>query len=239
MRDASESRVTVGRRGVRAGAIACLPALLAVGPFGMIFGIVARESGLDLVQTMVMTATVIAGASQLAALQLLSDGAPVALAILAGAVVNLRMAMYSASLAPWWHGVPPHLRGIGALVLHDQAYAFSIARYHRREEPLSERVGFYFGVGFVTSSVWTVMTFVGATLGDRLPQDLDLAFMVPVTFISITAPMLRGRRNLAVAGVSAGLALAFAWLPYGTGLMVAAAGGIAAGLWLSRGEEPA
>jgi predicted branched-subunit amino acid permease len=223
-----------GRRGVRAGAIACLPALLAVGPFGMIFGIVARESGLDLVQTMVMTVTVIAGASQLAALQLLADGAPVALAILAGAVVNLRLAMYSASLAPWWHGVPAHLRGLGALILHDQSYAFSIARYQRREDTLSDRVGFYFGVGVVTASVWTAMTLVGATLGDRLPADLDLAFMVPVTFISITAPMLRGRRNLAVAGVAAALALAFAWLPYGTGLMVAAAGGIAAGLWLSR-----
>jgi len=51
--------------------------------------------------------------------------------------------------------------------------------------------------------------------------------------------MLRGRRTLAVAGIAAALALAFAWLPYGTGLMVAAAGGIAAGLWLSRGEAAA
>ena len=239
MKDTIQPGVRVGRRGFRAGAVACLPVLLAVGPFGLIFGIVAREAGLDLVQTMVMTATVVAGASQLAVLQLLGDGAPVVMAILAGAVVNLRMAMYSASLAPWWQGVPPHLRALGAVVLHDQAYALSLARYRAREEPLSDRVGYYFAVGFVTASVWTVMTFVGATLGDRLPADLDLAFMVPVTFISITAPMLRGGRNLAAAGVAAALALAFAWLPYGLGLMVGAAGGIAAGMWLARGEARA
>lgn len=229
-------RARIGRRGFRAGAVAVLPVLLAVGPFGLIFGIIAREAGLDLAQTMVMTATVIAGASQIAALQLLSDGAPAALAIFTGAVVNLRMAMYSASLAPWWQGAPLSLRLMVAPVLHDQSYALSVARYVRREESLSDRIGFYLAIGTITASTWTLATLLGATLGDRLPEEFDISFMVPVTFIAITAPMLRGRVNLAAAGVAAALALAFAWLPYGLGLMVGAAGGIATGMALTGRE---
>ena len=225
-----------GRRGFRAGIVAALPVLLAVGPFGMIFGIIATEAGLDLAQTMVMTVTVIAGASQIAALQLLADDAPALIAILPGAVVNLRLAMYSASLAPWWQGTGLGLRALLVLVLHDQSYALSLARYGRREEPLADRLGFYLGVGVLTASTWTAMTLVGATLGDRLPAEFDIGFVVPVTFIAITAPMLRGRVNVTAALVAAGLALAFAWLPYGLGLMVAAAGGIATGMILTAGR---
>lgn len=225
-----------GRRGFLAGMVACLPLLLAVGPFGLIFGIVAAETGLDLAQTMVMTVTVIAGAAQLAALQLLGDGAPAVLAILTGAVANLRLAMYSASIAPWWQGAPLHVRALAVLVLHDQSYALSMIRYGKREEPLAARIGFFLGVGVLTASTWTAATLIGATLGDRLPADLDIGFIVPVTFLAITAPMLRGRDNLIAAAVAVGLALGFAWAPYGLGLIVAAAGGIATGMALTRGR---
>ena len=83
-------------QGFRAGA----PFVLVVAPFGLLFGVVAAEAGLDIVQTMAMTVLVIAGASQFAAVQLLSDNAPTIVAILTGLAVNMRMAMYSASLTP-------------------------------------------------------------------------------------------------------------------------------------------
>ncbi len=228
----------LGRRGFRAGAIATLPVLLAVGPFGMIFGVVATETGLDLAETMAMTALVIAGASQLTSLQLLADGAPAFVAILAGAVVNLRMAMYSASLALHWQGAPLRARMLAALVLHDQSYALSLTYYRKRPEaPLSDRLGFYFAVGLLTATTWTAMTYVGATLGGLLPEDLDLGFIVPVTFISITAPMLRTRADALAATVAATVAVIAAGLPYGLGLMVGAAAGLAAGLRADRGRE--
>ncbi len=227
----SVGRRAIGRRGFRAGLVATLPVLLAVGPFGLIFGIVATEAGLNLAQTMVMTALVIAGASQLATLQLLVDGAPVLFAVLAGAVVNTRLAMYSASVALYWQGTPLLTRIFAAFLLHDQSYALSIAHYTRRPETsLADRLGFYFGVGLLTSSVWTAMTFVGATLGGLLPKELDLSFIIPVAFISIVAPMLRGRANAVAAIVASAVAVLAVGLPYGLGLMVGAAVGIAAGL---------
>jgi predicted branched-subunit amino acid permease len=219
------------RRGIARGAVACLPLLLAVVPFGVIFGVVAAKVGLDLVQTMAMTATVIAGASQLAALQILADGGPALLAILAGAVVNLRFAMYSASLAVELGRAPLAWRAIGAVALHDQAYALTVSRARARpSEGAEDRMGFFLGVGFTTVFAWTCATLAGATLGGRITEEVDLAFMVPVAFLSIVAPMIRGRANVIAAAVSASVALALHWLPFGLGLMAGAAAGIAAGM---------
>jgi len=224
-------------RGFATGLWITLPVLLAVGPFGMIFGMIAVESGLDIVQTMVMTGVVIAGASQLAALQVLADDAPALVAILAGAVVNLRMAMYSAAFAVEWQGLAIRVRALAAFFLHDQSFALPMRRYRERPQaPLAERVGIYFGVGLLTSAVWITMTLVGATVGGRLIEGIDIRFIVPVTFIAVAAPMIRGRVEVLAALTAAGLALVFHGLPYGLGLMVGTAGGIALGMVLTRGR---
>ncbi len=219
------------RRGFLAGAWASVPVLIAVAPFGLIFGALATKAGLDPVEAMAMTSIVVAGASQLAALQLMVDQAPALIAVLTGAVVNLRMAMYSASIAAHWHGVPMLWRVPAAYFLHDQAYALSLRRYRERpDEGLGDKVGFYFGVGVVTVTTWVAAGAAGVALGRRIPAEWGLEYAVPVTFIAILAPFLRGRANLAAAAVSAVAALAFHGLPYGLGLMVAAAAGIATGM---------
>lgn len=218
------------RRGFHAGLLASLPVLLAVAPFGLIFGVLAAEAGLDINQTMAMSSVVIAGASQLAALQLLTEDAPALIAILTGAVVNLRMAMYSASIGVYWRNAPMRWRMLAAIVLTDQSYALSIQRYRRLpDELLGDRLGFFFGIGLLTCSVWVAATYLGATVGSRIPAEWGLEFIVPITFIAIVAPMLRGFANLLAAAVAATLAVILSDLPYGIGLLVAAAAGIGAG----------
>lgn len=86
--------------GARAGA----PFVLVVAPFGLLFGTVGTDAGLSTFEVMAFSVLVIAGASQFAALQLLIDQAPVAVALLTGLAVNLRTAMYSASLMPYLAG---------------------------------------------------------------------------------------------------------------------------------------
>ncbi|HUS55141.1 MAG TPA: AzlC family ABC transporter permease [Thermohalobaculum sp.] len=229
---------TVTRHGFGAGLLAALPVLLAVAPFGLIFGILAVEAGLEITQTMAMSSVVIAGASQLAALQLLTEHAPALIAILTGAVVNLRMAMYSASIAVHWQSTPMHWRMLAAIVLTDQSYALSIQRYRRHPgESLGDRLGFFFGVGSLTCCVWILATYLGATLGNRIPPGWGLDFVVPITFIAIVAPMLRGRANLLAAAVAATLAVLLSGLPYGMGLLVAAAAGIEAGFLVPTAKE--
>ena len=82
------------------GYLDCAPFILIVVTYSMLFGVVARDAGLDLIQTMSMSVLAIAGASQFTALALLQDQAPVVIALLTGLAVNLRMAMYSVALVP-------------------------------------------------------------------------------------------------------------------------------------------
>jgi predicted branched-subunit amino acid permease len=64
------------------GARDALPFALVVGPFALVFGVVATEAGLDLAQTMAFSVLVIAGASQFAALQQMTENAPTIVVIL-------------------------------------------------------------------------------------------------------------------------------------------------------------
>ena len=229
----TENRPT--RRGILAGIWVSLPVLLAVGPFGIIFGTLATEVGLSLDQTMVFTTLVVAGASQLAALQLMADGAPALIAILTGTVINLRMAMYSAAIAMHWRGLTMAWRVPAAFFLHDQAFALSMVRYATRpDEPMGDRLGFYLGIAVTTIPVWIGATWVGAVLGARIPDGWGLDFAAPICFIAVVAPMIRGTANVVAAATAATLAVALAWMPGGTGLIVATAAGIAAGMVAAR-----
>lgn len=212
------------------GVVAALPLQLATLPFGLIFGAIAVQAGLDLVQTMGMTIIVVAGAAQLASIAQMTEHAPALLAILVGAIVNARMAMYSASIAPLWPGASLGTRAFAAFLLHDHAYAMSMRRYALHpQETTAERIGYFLGVGASTVVVWTVGALAGALVGGRLPPEWGLEFAAPVSFIALFAPLLRDPAHLAAAMTAALGALLLAPLPLGLGLMAGAAGGIAVG----------
>ncbi len=225
--------------GFRTGATAALPVLLVIGPFGAIFGAIANQAGLNLFEAMAMSVIILAGASQIAALQLLSDQAPAIIAIVTGLFINLRFAMYSASLAPYWQNEPVWKRALSAYMMVDQTYGIAIRRYLEKTEETGEyRISYYLGVAVPIVIVWFISTGVGAVLGATIPPQLSLEFAVPVTFIAIVAPLLRSIPNLMAAMAAVTLALMFHQLPYSLGLMVAAVGGMASGLMLEIYLKP-
>ena len=213
-------------RGVRDGA----PFLLVVVPFAGLFGVVATEAGLDLVQTMGFSVLVIAGASQFAALQLMVEDAPT-LAVLATALaVNLRMAMYSAALVPHLGAAPLSTRALVAYFNVDQTYAMSVARYERQPGmSLGEKVAYFFGVVTPVCPLWYVFTWLGAVAGTAIPDAYALDFAVPITFLALVAPMLRTLAHVAAAATSVVLALSLAGLPSGLGLLLAGAAAMIVG----------
>lgn len=222
-------------RGFRAG----VPFILVVIPFGMLFGVVATEAGLDLAQTMGMTVAVIAGAAQFAALAMMQDQAPVLIVLATALAVNLRMAMYSASLAPYLGAAPLWQRALAAYFMVDQAYALSAAEYERAPGlPVPLRMAYYFGAMSPICLPWYLATWAGAVAGSAIPPEFALDFAVPVTFLALVAPMLRSAAHAAAALVSVTAALALAFLPYNLGLMVAALLAMATGarveLWQQR-----
>jgi len=213
-------------QGVRDGA----PFMLVVSPFAALFGVVATEAGLNVFEALAFSVVVIAGASQFTALQLMTEQAPTFIVLASALAVNLRMAMYSASLVPHLGQARVWQRGLVAYFLVDQSYAMSVVKFDR--EPgmtLSQKLAYFFGVVTPICPMWYVSTVVGALIGTAMPDELALDFAVPITFIAMIAPMLRTPAHVAAAVVSVVLALAFAFLPYNLGLMIAGVAGMVTG----------
>jgi 4-azaleucine resistance transporter AzlC len=216
-----------------------LPFLIVVVPFAMLFGVVAAEAGWRLLETMAMSFLVIAGASQFTALQLLNEHAPTLVVLATSLAVNLRMAMYSASLAPHVGAAPLWKRALVAYGLTDQTYGVAIQRYTLEpERPIGWKLMYFLGVAVPVCAPWYAGTWAGAALGAAIPEGLPLDFAVPITFIAIFGPALRNLPHLAAAVVSVVLALALAWMPYNLWLLIAALSAMLAGatveLWLER-----
>lgn len=218
------------------------PFLLIIVPFSMLFGVVAREAGLDLVQTISMAVLVIAGASQFTALALLQDHAPVFVALLAALAVNLRMALYSAALVPHVGHAPLRVRALMAYLMVDQAFAVAVRKYEENPDMTrAAKVAYYFGTMALVCPLWYAFTFLGAVLGTAIPPAFSLDFAVPVCFIALLGPLLRSMPHVIAAFVAAVASLVFAWVPWSLGLIVAAFCGILAGaqaeLYLRRRAE--
>jgi 4-azaleucine resistance transporter AzlC len=216
-----------------------LPFLIVVVPFAMLFGVVAGEAGWDLPETMAMSFLVIAGASQFTALQLLSEQAPTFVVIATSLAVNLRMAMYSASLAPHLGAAPLWRRALVAYGLTDQTYGVAFQRYASEPaRPIGWKLAYFFGVTVPVCAPWYVGTWAGAVAGAAIPEALALDFAVPVTFIALVAPALRSAPHLAAAVVSVVVSLLLAWMPYNLWLLIAACLAMLTGagteLWLER-----
>jgi predicted branched-subunit amino acid permease len=213
-------------RGVRAGA----PFVIVVVPFSMLFGVVATEAGLDLVETMGFSLLVIAGASQFAAVQLMAEDAPAFIVLATALAVNLRMAMYSAAMVPHLGRVPLWRRALAAYVLVDQTYAAAVAEYERSPAMgARDKLAFFFGVATPICPLWYVFTLVGALAGEAIPEAFALDFAVPITFLALVGPMLKTAAHVAAAVTSVVLALALSWLPAGVGLLLAAGASMAVG----------
>lgn len=218
------------------------PFVLVIGPFGLVFGVVGAEAGLNIAEVMGFSILVIAGASQIAAVQMLSENAPTIVVIITALAVNLRMAMYSVALVPYLGAAPMWQRGFIAYFLVDQAYAVAATTYAREPQmTLAQRTAYFFGAISPVCPLWYLSTLAGAMLGGAIPAGYALDFAVPITFLALIAPLLRSLPHLAAAMVSIFATLAFAPLPYNTGLLLAAplamAAGAAVELYLNRRRE--
>ncbi|WP_425093152.1 AzlC family ABC transporter permease [Tropicimonas sp. S265A] len=221
--------------GVRAGA----PFLLVVVPFGMLFGVVGTEAGLDLAQVMGFSVLVIAGAAQFTAVQLMTEQAPVIVVLASALAVNLRMAMYSAAIAPHLGTRVGWQKVLAAYFMVDQTFAVSSQQFDENPEmSADQKFAFFIGTLCPVCLPWYGATWIGAVVGTRIPQDFALDFAIPITFLALIGPALRSLPHVAAAVTAVIGALVFVNLPFSLGTIVAALIAILVGarveLWQTR-----
>ncbi|MFO7584790.1 MAG: AzlC family ABC transporter permease [Anaerolineales bacterium] len=215
------------------GARAELPILLGVAPFGMIYGILALGAGLSPLAAQAMSAIVFAGSAQFMLVQLVGAGTPALVMVLTGFVINLRHALYSASISPHTLGLNPVWKGILSYLLTDEAYAVAILHYNADSAPMNKH-WYFFGAGLTLWTGWQISTAIGIFLGTQIPASWGLDFTLALTFIALVFPVIRDRPTV-LAALAAGLTSILASdLPYKLGLLTAALVGILTGLLAER-----
>lgn len=218
------------RHSVLAGMKDVSPILIGVVPFGLVAGAAVVQAGFGVAEALGMSFIVCAGASQIVATTLFGDGAPLWLALGTALVVNTRMFIYSASIAPVLSGASDRLRPVLGHMLVDQNYVTTMTRGRFREDV--DVIPYYVGSWIALAGAWQISNIAGALLGPLVPVSWGLDFAVPLVFLAMLAPALKGRTSVWVALVTGIAAAALVpTLPMQTGLLAAILAGIAFGAW--------
>ena len=204
-----------------------------MAPFGLVTGVAMVAGGIAPPAAMAMSLVVYAGASMLAATQLLAAGTPLAVLLLTVLFINLRFMMYSAALRPHLPGLPLRWKLATGYLLADNAFGLCIARF--TEHPrMAGKLGYFLGAALPIWLIWQLAVGLGILIGAGLPAQWRLEFAAPLAFIALTVPLLRDRAMVAAA-LAAAVTVVAAWeLPMRLGLAAAALAGIAAGMLLRR-----
>lgn len=218
------------------------PFVLVSGPFGLLFGVLATEAGLNVLEALAFSLAVYAGSAQFTALQLMQEQTPTLIVLISALAVNLRVAMYSASLTPYLGGAPLWQRALAAYMTVDQAYALSVVKYEEEPElTIPQRMGYFFGTNSLVAPFWMMATMTGSYLGAQVPQSWGLDFILPLAFLSMVGPMLRTPAHVIACFTAIVVSLPATALPYNLGLIVAGVAGMIAGaqaeLWINRRAE--
>ncbi|MCP3935367.1 MAG: hypothetical protein GY708_08345 [Actinomycetia bacterium] len=205
-----------------------IPFLIAVVPVAIVYGFAVTESIVDNIIGLSGSWIVLGGASQLSIIDSIDSNASAGLTIATATMINLRFALYSAALAPTYARYPLIQRVWLTYTLTDQGAALVMA--HDETDP-DDRAGLAYALVACTAitSTWWVATILGAALGATIPDNIDMAFAMPLMFIVLAIPTLKDRPSLVAGLVGAGVALAAKDLPQGANIVIGGLAGIMAG----------
>ncbi len=206
-----------------------LPLLLGVVPFGLVFGALALKAGLPPAAAQAFSLLIFAGSAQFIAVGMLYS-APAWLIVATIFIVNLRHALYSASISPYVSRLPLRWQVPLAWLLTDEAFAVAAIRYRQPDTRLAH--WYTLGTGLTLWAAWQASTAVGIVLGARVPESWGLEVALPLTFIALLILSISDRPGVAAALVAGIAAVLLNSLPYRLGLVMAAVLGIGVGVGL-------
>lgn len=198
-------------------------------PFAVVCGVASVNVGMSTSAALALPALVFGGSSQAVVVQFLQNSASIWIAVLSGLVVNLRMAIYSAALAPKLRHLSTPWRMLAAAFLVDNTFAFMErrAQTHPQDKHL---LWYYAGITAVLWPNWILFCAVGVLAGSVVPTSWQLDFAIPLSFIAMCAMTVRSLPLLAAALVGGTASVLLFDLPLKLGLIAACLIGMVAGL---------
>ncbi len=208
----SES-VTFTLPGALRGARRTIPVAISVFAIAIVFGVLAKQAKLSVVQSLLMSGLVYAGASQFVALSLwMAVPLPVTAIILTTFIVNLRHLLMGASLRPWFARLTPAKTYASVFFMVDESWALTVSDFAAGGRDRA----FLLGSGLILFVAWVGGTLVGRTVGSSIqnPAQWGLDFAFTAVFTALLVGMWKGKSNILPWAVAAAVAVAAAhWLP--------------------------
>jgi predicted branched-subunit amino acid permease len=204
-------------------------ALVVPGPISvsLIATVAAMGAGLTALQAYVMVGLTFAGASQLAALELMGSEAAIVIIVATALIINARFAIFSASLAPHFSDVSSRWRWLLGVVLSTPASVLALARF--AEDDSVDARSYYLGAALTLWATWQLGSLLGVALGSSVPDPPGVDFIIPLVFIGLLFSTISDRPTAIAAAVGGAVATAGAGLPLDLGFLVGTAVGILAG----------
>lgn len=217
------------RAGAGVGWSETVAVALAVGAYGISYGVLATAAGLSPLLATLSSVLVLAGGSQFAFVAVLAAGGNPLAGAVGGLLLNVRYVAFGLAIAQALPRGPLPRRLADAYLVVDESVAMAVGAAGRGASSAEVTTRFR-RIGVAVASAWIAMTALGAyggqLIGDPEALGLDAAF--PAGFIALLAPWLRSPagRRAAVAGAVLAIALTPV-TPAGVPLLAAALGAFA------------
>lgn len=185
-------------QGIKAG----VPIILGIIPVGVAFAIMARQSGFSILETIMMSATVFAGASQMVSVKMYSQGADLLAIILATFVINLRHLIMSTCIMHKMKSDNVLMKALVSFGITDESFAI-----FTNLESEEATIGFFMGLISVTYSTWVLSTVLGAISVKLLPAIIanSLGISLYAMFIALLIPNVKSDFKLLYLMIFTGL----------------------------------
>ena len=223
---------------VRAGARDMTPMVLGIVPFGLALGAMMAASDLDPWAALASAPLILAGAAQLTTLQMLEAGSNPVVIVASALLVNLRLLLYSASLAPWFSGVRLRLRLLLATSVIDQTHFVAVPRFEQGDLDRRGRVAYYAGASIWIVTAWISSQVVAMAVGAELPASARLDMAAPLALIGLLAKSVATRPSAIAASAAVAVVTLGAGLPFHSATLVATITGIAVAVGAAARTRP-
>ena len=164
-------------------------------PVGIAYAIMARRAGFSVLETVYMSLSVFAGASQMMAVGLYVQGAGILAMILATFIINLRHVIMGTCIMEKMPPTRPWMRWLLGFGVTDEAFAIFTTEKREKRTPW-----YFLGLTAVTYASWVAGSAVGAVVSDLLPDILtaSLGIALYAMFIGLLVPGLTRNGRLAL-----------------------------------------
>lgn len=188
---------------MKQGASAGLPIMLGYLPIAITYGVLAKQTGLSLLELTMMSVFVFAGASQLMAVNMIAVGANIMEIVIATFVLNFRHFVMSLSFMNRLRTIRIREKAPISLGLTDETFAVSALHPEKSKE--KKGVLFYAALILTAYVSWIAGSFIGGVLGEVIPDKLSQSMGIALyaMFIGLLIPSVKKEWRIALIAIFA------------------------------------